>query len=103
MTADQLNLLGQPDRPEDLELGVVQREVMRELRQLNYLTRDEAGAITHQHRGKHGSEERCQWCAVDGAIVIESLVKRGLVERGAEGSVQLARPKVNQPDDEIPY
>lgn len=44
MTREQLNLLGQPDHPEDSELGLVQREVMRTLRELGTLTADEAGA-----------------------------------------------------------
>jgi len=100
---DQLNLLGQPDRPEDQALGPVQREVIRQLRQLEYMTRDEAGAIAHQHRGRHQADETCQFCAVDGTLIIGSLLKRGLVERGSEGSFQLARPTVNPPDQEIPF
>lgn len=88
---DQLNLLGEPDRPEDLELGVVQREVMRFVREHGTVTRDEAGAIGHAHRQKHGTDDRCAYCSIDGALVLESLLRRELVEPSTDGAVQVPR------------
>lgn len=100
----QLNLLGAPDLPEDLELGTVQREVMRVLRELDTVTRDEAGAISHAHRGKHGVDDRCAYCALDGNSVLASLLKRGLVEKTVNGAVQLPQPLTGSADfGDIPF
>lgn len=101
---EQLNLLGTADLPEDLGLGLVQREVMRELRRLGSITRDEAGAIAHSHRDKHCVDERCAFCPIDGALLVDSLLKRGLVDRGVDGAVRLPQlePAVVVEDD-IPY
>lgn len=77
---DQLNLLGDKAQPTDDELGPVQRATIRVLRRQGNITRDEAGAISHAHRGRHTVDERCQFCGTDGALLLESLVKRGLAE-----------------------
>lgn len=90
---EQINLLGAPDAPEDLELGVVQREVMRFLRRIGTITADEAGAVAHAHSGKHQIDERCAFCAIDGKPILVSLLRRGRVERGAEGAFQLPRAR----------
>lgn len=103
MGAEQLNILGDAAQPVDDELGVTQRAVMRELRRVAVVTRDEAGAIAHANRGKHAVDERCRYCGVDGAPILAALVKRGLAEK-ANGGVTLPRPKpVAAPDDTDPF
>lgn len=94
--AEQLNLLGDQAQPVDDELGVVQREAMRELRRLGTLSRAEAGAIAHEHRGKHGRTETCMWCATDGALLLESLIRRQLAEAAPGGDARLPTPKQPQ-------
>jgi hypothetical protein len=92
LTADgQLNLLGAPDQPCDLDLGTAQRAVLRELRRLGTITRPEAGAVVHAGRGKHAAGDTCVFCPGHGALVLESLIRRGLAEAGPDGSVQLPR------------
>lgn len=34
---------------------------------------DEVGAAIHHHRGRHGPDVRCQWCANEGTSVLLSL------------------------------
>lgn len=87
----QLNLLGTVDDPIDLELGIVQREVVRELRRLRTLSKDEAGAIAHEHRGKHSREQRCEFCGADGAAILGALLRRGVAIKAPEGDVAPAR------------
>lgn len=99
---EQMNLLGEPDRPEDLLLGVGQREVMRFLREHETVTRDEAGAIAHERRGKHSRDELCAFCSIDGALLLESLAKRGFVERAADGAVQLPRATAPSLQGDLP-
>jgi hypothetical protein len=102
---EQLNILGTADQPTDLELGVTQRAVMRVLRRLGELSRDEVGAIVHAGRGKHSVDDRCMWCGVDADGVIESLEHRSLVTRES-GVVRLAQPAPAEPvqsTDDIPY
>lgn len=107
MTEPQLNLLGDHAQPDDQELGPVQRECMRTLREQGSLHRDEAGAISHDHRGKHGRGDRCLYCGPDGAEILRALARRGLIERDAvSGAARLPAPPV-EPDDRqgwgIPY
>lgn len=83
-------------------IGPVQRAVLDELERLGTLSKDEAGAVVHHHRGKHGADERCRFCAIDGRIVLASLVKRGVAERGAEGTVQLPRSTALQGPGDLP-
>lgn len=90
MTDVHSDLLGEPTDPDDLQLGPVQRLVLRKLRQHGTLTTDEAGAIAHHHRGKHDVDATCQFCGVDGRELLAALVKRGLAERGDAGTVRLA-------------
>jgi hypothetical protein len=87
--AEQLNLLGDTAQPEDGELGPVQRAVMRVIRRTETMSWDEAGAIAHCHSGKHGVDERCLDCGQDGARLIESLIRRKLVEPSQHGFVRL--------------
>lgn len=49
---------------------------------------DEVGAAWHEHRGKHGRDDRCQWCAKDGASVLRSKALAPLVTRRRGGSWQ---------------
>lgn len=91
-------MLGTEDLPEDLDLGLVQREVMRELRRLGTITRDEAGAIAHSLRHKHGADERCAFCGIDGTHVLQSLLKRRLVEKSVNGAVRLPQPLTGSAD-----
>lgn len=89
MTAEQLNLLGDTAQPQDDELGPVQREVMRVIRRTETLSWDEAGAIAHHQAGKHGVDERCMFCGQDGCRLLESLIRRKLVEANRHGHVRL--------------
>ena len=41
----------------------------------------EAGARIHELAGKHGRDERCQWCGQDGAQVFRSAGLRPLLVR----------------------
>ena len=93
MKAEQLNLLGDQAQPVDDELGLTQRAVMRELRRKGTLSRAEAGQIAHAHRGKHSVEETCMFCGTDGALLLESLIRRELAEAAAGGDVRLPTPK----------
>jgi hypothetical protein len=91
---EQLNLLGDQAQPVDDELGPVQKAVMRVIRRTETLSWDEAGAISHAHRGKHSVDDRCMFCGTDGANVCESLIRRGLVEPAKHGFVRLPTPKL---------
>lgn len=93
LTPNQLNLLGTPDLPEDLDLGSVQRLVIRFVREHGSISKDEAGAIAHQHRGRHSADERCAFCSIDGEDLLAALARRRQVERGAEGDAQLPRAR----------
>lgn len=94
----QLNLLGVPDLPEDLELGPVQREVMRFVRAHGSVSKDEAGALAHDHRDKHGANDRCAFCAIDGAPILRALVERGRLAKRPDGGAGLPEP-VRGPGD----
>lgn len=100
---DQLNLLGDAAQPVDDELGAVQRAVMRVIRRTTTMSWDEAGAIAHAHRGKHTIDERCEFCGTDGATVLESLIRRELVEPHRYGFVRLPVPEPASSHDDIPY
>ena len=102
MTEHQPSLFG--DAPAaDVGLGPVQQLVMRFVREHGTISKDEAGAVAHAHAGRHPADELCAYCAIRGADVLRSLLGRELVERGADGAVQLPRAKASQLDDEIPY
>lgn len=81
--AEQLNLDGQVVHTEDLALGRAQRAVMEAWREHPDLTPDEAGAVIHAQRGNHTRDERCEWCGTDGAAILASLTRRGLLDGGA--------------------
>jgi hypothetical protein len=104
---EQINLLGDHAQPIDEQLGPVQRECMRALRELRSLARDEAGAIAHEHRRKHERSDRCMFCGPDGADILKALARRGLIERDAvSGAARLPTPAVEPdaaPEDAIPY
>lgn len=88
--ADQLNLLGDTAQPEDDELGPVQRAAMRVIRRTGTMSRAEAGAIACAHRNRHSVEETCEFCGTNGALLLESLIRRQLVEPALGGDVRLA-------------
>jgi hypothetical protein len=104
---EQLNILGDHAQPTDLQLGPVQRECMRALRELGSLARDEAGALAHEHRGKHHRDDRCVFCGPDGADILKTLARRCLIEREAvSGDARLptTQAEPDDPDgDGIPY
>lgn len=102
---EQLNILGTPDQPTDLELGPVQREVLRFARQHGTISKDEAGAIAHAHREKHTAEERCRWCGVDGAPILRSLIGRKRLVKRRDGLAELPGTQSHQrgPGDVIPF
>lgn len=88
--AEQLNLLGDQAQPEDDTLGPVQRAAMRIIRRTGTMSRAEAGAIACAHRGRHTVEETCEWCGTNGALLLESLIRRKLVVPALGGDVRLA-------------
>lgn len=95
---EQINLLGESDQPIDIELGVVQREVMRFARACGTVSKDEAGAIAHNHRGKHGIDERCAFCAIDGTPLLRALMERGRLVKRPDGGAGLPE-RVRGPSD----
>ena len=103
MAEQQLNLLGDVAQPVDDELGPVQRAVMRVIRRTNTMSWDEAGAIAHCHRGKHTVDERCEFCGTDGATLLESLIRRKLVEPAGHGHVRITVAKLREarPDHDV--
>lgn len=101
-SGDQLNLLNAPDQPDDLDLGPVQREVMRFVRERGSISKDEAGALEHAHRGKHSADERCAFCSIDGAPILRALVQRGRLAKRPDGSAGLPEEK-RGPGDRIPF
>jgi hypothetical protein len=102
VTEPQLNLLGEPDQPEDDDLGPVQKAAMRVIRRAGSMSRDEAGAIAHANRGRHDADERCAFCGTDGAQLLESLIRRKLVEPAPGGMVQLPRAVRTAEPAELP-
>lgn len=79
---EQLSLTGDSVVTADdgQRLGAAQQAVLEELQEFGRLDDDEAGAIVHEHRGKHGRDERCQWCTQDGRAVLASLRGHGLAK-----------------------
>jgi hypothetical protein len=102
MTVEQLNLLGDQAQPADEQLGSMQREVIRFVRQHGTVSRDEVGAVIHAHRGRHTVDQTCQWCAVDAAPLLRALARRGLIERRRDGLVQLPDPKPQSGPGDLP-
>lgn len=49
------------------------------------LNSDDVGAAWCAHRGKHDTDERCQWCGVAGREVLRALRRRGLVRSRRTG------------------
>lgn len=103
MSGYQLNLLADGAQPDDAELGVTQRAVMRVLRRVETLTDDEAGAIAHAGRSRHTADERCGFCGVDGRLILRSLATRGLAEPFPGGVRMLCPKPAAVPDDTDPF
>ncbi|MFL5911440.1 MAG: hypothetical protein ACJ768_12800 [Gaiellaceae bacterium] len=99
--AEQLNLLGDSAQPVDDTLGPVQRAAMRVIRRTATMSWDEAGALAHAHSGKHSVDETCEFCGTDGAALLESLIRRRLVEPAQHGYVRLPQPP--EDDGAIPF
>jgi hypothetical protein len=95
--AEQLNLLGDQAQPVDEQLGPVQREAMRVIRRTGTMSRAEAGAIACAHRGRHSVDETCEWCGTNGALLLESLIRRGLVEPALYGDVRCVATAESHP------
>jgi hypothetical protein len=102
---EQLNLLGERTQPADLHLGPLQREVMEFVRAHETISKDEAGQIAHARRGKHGADELCAFCSIDGAPILKSLRDRGLLEKRRDGLARLPGVQAPQrgPGNEIPF
>lgn len=50
------------------------------------VTSDELGAHMHADRGRHGEDDRCQWCAPDGASALqEKALRQRLIRRKVSG------------------
>jgi hypothetical protein len=67
-------------------LSDVQREVLRHIRLVGFITATEAGRIVHAHRAdcrcQHpGDQCRSKWIASDGWDVLKRLRARGLVRK----------------------
>jgi hypothetical protein len=71
--------------PPDGNLTDRQRLVLGWVRSMPGLTADEAGALLHQHAGKHGAGERCEWCTSTGREVLKALRKRDLARSNRSG------------------
>lgn len=52
------------------------------------VTADEVGASWHAHRGKHAEDQRCKFCAEEGASVLRSKALYPLVVRRRSGQWQ---------------
>jgi hypothetical protein len=74
---EQPSLFGETVAVGEDKLGPNQRAVLAAIRERGRLSKDEAGALLHERRGKHSAELRCEWCATDGADVLASLRRRG--------------------------
>jgi len=48
------------------------------------ITADELGAIEHELRGKHHRDQRCDYCAMEGKGVLESVALKPLLIRRRE-------------------
>jgi hypothetical protein len=71
---DQLDIFGRHTPVHEVDLSPGMAYVAREEREQGVrFTADEAGALLHERRGKHGRDERCEWCARDGADVLDRL------------------------------
>lgn len=74
MTHEQTDLFGGTTPVEQLELSGNLRLLADAERELGAsLSADEAGAILHEHRGKHGRDQRCHFCAEDGLEALTRL------------------------------
>lgn len=56
-------------------------------------TADEVGAAWHAARGKHGPDERCKWCAEEGASVLRSKGLAPLIVRRRNGHWEPRNPE----------
>jgi hypothetical protein len=98
MTEPQLNLLGDQAQPVDDQLGPVQKAAVRLLRKQGTLARVEAGQLAHAHRSKHSGDEVCLYCGTDGALLLESLIRRGMAEPiPGTGDVRVPQPVEAKP------
>lgn len=69
-----------------VELTDAQREILRHIRRVGFITATEAGRIVHAHRTdcrchQPGPDCRSKWLASDGWDVLKRLAARGLVRR----------------------
>jgi hypothetical protein len=84
---EQLTLDGKTEDPA-VKLTERQRFALNLIGQLGPAPSDELGAHMHARRGKHGADQRCEWCAREGKGIGAELLAKNLVkQRRGEGWV----------------
>jgi hypothetical protein len=63
------------------------------------LTADEVGALLHSRKGKHGPDERCQWCTAEGRSALQTVALRQLLVRRRDSGRWEPREKADRTAD----
>jgi hypothetical protein len=67
------------------------------------LTPDEVGARLCARKGRHGIEERCEWCSANGRDVLTALRKHGKVKSRRSGQWYALEGVVEPKREGIPF
>jgi hypothetical protein len=88
---EQATLFGDAPAPPP-ELHPRQQLVMDALKAAGHegIRADEAGAHIHARRGKHGLDQRCDWCAREGREVLRRLKELGKARLDRHGNWRAA-------------
>lgn len=79
----QMDLFGGETPTGELEMPAIVRMLAAAERERDSeLTADEAGALIHERRSKHGADTRCRYCAGDGAEALQRLRQRIPLDSG---------------------
>jgi hypothetical protein len=88
------DLLGQVLVDPAIHLTARQRYALEVIADLQPVTSDELGAHLCSRRGKHTTDRRCEYDAVNGREVARALRRKGLVrERRGEGWYSTSTPR----------